>query len=1645
MRINFKWVFALAFLVAGVAEAETYNLPNNPKSSWGCIPLNGSTVTCNNFNLNNADQVTVTGNITLRVNGSASVQNAKINVGGGANNLTIDITGNLTSDTGVKIEANIIASAGKVTLGYNGTLIGNITANSATFGGENSITGSVSVSTSVSTTGSNVAISGGIEADNIALGNGSSVGGPINAIDLTTGSNVLLSNITAATVTLGSNNTVNGQINATNKVTTGSNTQLIGNINTPSVTLGSANTVNGNLDAVNITVSPSNSVVNGNLNASNNINLGSGTHISGNISAGGHITTTSPVTLAGDISAGGDFNLASGSTVLGNIDADNITMAPSSSTVTGELSAVNKVILGSGNTVVGDVYGKTITLESSTGRIEGNATATEIVTINWHGVITGNVTAPHIENNGGTIIGDIFCDTRNGLIRECNTDSGGNSGDNTGGLASCTGFNEMIGSGVIGGTNGNPNFSYGSGSTINGLPITGSGGNSPTPNGQVAVVPTNFPSLDPEIFPSNSNFGGPGQKNIQGIPPGSYGTIRTTENGSTSTSGGGTYYINKLSLEEKSSITLGSGDYFIKAVELKEKSEIIIVPGAKVRILIAPDGEFEVDEKVEINKYGEVSGLAIYLYADAEFAMEEKGYFKGLIYSPFTDTEIEFDEESTVEGAIISAGKVELEDKVSVIFTEDTLLGASEAAGCEANLNDNFGQLSSCSDFEDLSINGILGNSGFTYRLPLPLLGSRSKINRHNITGSNGNSPNPNSGSVHSVPVTFPTFAPAGFPHDKMGTGHILNQSNITPGSYGTIATGSLVGIAPPFTSTTGGGTYYIENLNLRGSILVPPRVDLGPGDYFISNINVDDNASINIVGNGLVRIFIGTKFDADNRVDINKYGDVKNLAIYLYDNTKFDIGRSFTTNVGGSSIKGLIYSPYENTEVQFGRRTDIEGAVLTAGTIDLHHSSNITFTNDTHQEVLEAMSCDASSTEPVVDHYRILNPPSQVSCMAAPVTIQACANASCTALYPGVVTTNISSSNPAAHWNGTTANTAGITFSNGEATVGLSLVAGGQTTLSLNNFFPTAINNNFIQCNGSGGNIAPNCNIEFKTAGLMITNVDGSQPINSPFAGSDFELAIRAVETDLATGACLARVSGNRPVQLAVECTNPTSCVSGQTFEVNEQSIFANNAPISLNFDENDPEHKAVFTANYSDVGQLQLHASLDLPSAPTVDPNVTDPATTLTGSGSFVVRPHKLIVQGLDDNDNPWIATADSYKAAGEPFKVAIQSLNANGVITPNFGQETTPTGGTVAFHTVQFPAGGFGLASHLEINSPFTNIDAPLGALISSGAIWNEAGTVNLTAALNNNSYLGAGDAFERPASPVGRFYPHHFVVASSLVSNSCEADSFSYLGQPKIGINFTLHALNAGGSLVKNYGHENYAGVAAIGAAAIDTANNLPAGRLIADVSATWVDGIYDVTLSDAEVTRRADNEPDGPFENVEVHIEITNAEDSRAFLNGVDEALSGELHLKYGRMVLENIYGPEDVQLNVQLNTEYWNGERFVPHSLDNCTPFEHDTHDNTVGLSVVADPDLLNPTAADSAGLIIKGAVATGSLYWLPPSGTNQRGEFEFEFEYNAPEWLRFDWGRTGAVGSNENPQATGGFGQYRGNDRVIFSLERNL
>lgn len=1568
MRISFKWILASLFLFAGTVKAATYNLPAVLNPSWGCS-LNGTSVICDSFNLNNNDVVTVTGNIELKVNGNANLSNASINIAG-ANNLNISVNGNIDSSTGVKINANVTAT-GNVKLGYQGALLGNVTAGSVVFGGESSIDGSVIAMNTVNTTGNNVAISGGIEADSITLGKGSSIGGPINTVNLTTNSDVALSDdINADTVVLGARTAVTGAIAASSSITTGSGTNITGDISSPLVTIGDKNTINGNLDVGDITVESTKSVINGNIVATNN------------------------------------------------------------------------VVLGDKSSVIGVVVGNNITLSSAGTKIDGDAIAVDTITIGWDGNISGDATASHINNASGnsdnTVQGDIFCSTNSGFAnRECTTPTPPPANDY--GLASCTGFSDMLtqSGGIIGGSSSSPNFSYKSGSTVNGKDISGVNGNSPTPSGVVDDVATNFPAIIPLTYPANSNFGSGTTSNQGGMLAGSYGTIKVGENKSSSTAGGGLYHIKKLVMDEKSSITLGSGDYFIKEVKLEEKSEIIIAPGAHVRLFL--QGEFETDEKVEINKHGNVDQLTIFIYGtddDGEFELGEKSYFKGLIYSPNPETEIEIDEKSTIEGAIINAGEVEFDEKVTVISDGGRLDAISNAVGCSSQPTEEF---LSCPEFSALSEFGIVGNTSFNY-------GFSSIINNQPIIGSSGNSPTP-TGVVSNVtvPEPFPAFAPPAFPYSQLGTSILTNATNVAPGSYGLLQTSWWPNRS---ISTSGGGTYYINTLKIRG---INSGITLGAGDYFIDTIDMDMDSYINIAPGAKVRIFIGNKLDSTNRISINENGNVEDLAVFLYDNTSFAMGyRAF--GIGSSVFKGLLYSPFENTTINIGKPNwnalgwpnYVEGAILSAGDVTFGVRTNVTYSEQTKQSVLDAVGCSALPPEPEVHHYRIVLPQQElVSCYAAPVTVKACANADCSSVYANTVEGMLNSTEDNSVWNGASSKAAPFTFATGESTYGLSFVPGGSTTVSLNNLVPVA--SNATQCVDTSGNDISSCDILFKAAGLLV-----SAP--SPTAGNDTTITVRAFETDPNTGVCIARVTGTHDIRLGMECSNPNSCSSGQSFTANGLALnmfndtdsgnddefvdtFANSS-ISLTFDSTGT---ATFSANYTDVGQIRIHAALDLDEEPNAgEPGIDDPEVTLSGTGSYVVRPHTLIVQGLDDDGNPVAATTDvgpGYIAAGEPFNVAIQSLNVNGDVTPNFGNESTPAQGTVAYHSDAFPTNGYGEPSYLDVEDLNTtpDQDSP-GRLIGEGAIWNEAGTVNLTAALKGGKYLGVNDTADKPPSPIGRFYPHHFKVVSSTVTNSCDAGSFSYLGQDNIGIYFTLHALNAGGDLVQNYGHENYTGVAAIGAAAVDTTNGLPIDRLIADVSATWVDGVYDVALADAEVTRRVDNAPDGPFDDTHIQLIISDAEGDKKFASGdATEDLPGTLNLRYGRMVLENISGPEDEDLDIVMRTEYWNGSYFVQNNDDSCTAVFANQLNITTATNIVTTPDQV-PSPS-----LVAGELTPGYLYWQAPTAGDIPGEFDFE--YQAPEWLQFDWGS----GSNENPTATAGFGVYRGNDRIIFSLERNF
>src|SRR5690554_2577214 len=191
MTNKLKWLIPFTMLFSVATQAATYTLPNGTMPS-GCTKQ-ARVVTCSNLNLADNDVINISGGalVTLNINGTAQFQNAEVNVNGGPNKLAINVTGNVQSNTDVKIEANITAT-GSVSIGHNGSLKGDISANSASLGGATTITGNIYVNSTL-TSGSSAAVTGELVADNISLGSSTAIGGQINAISLTTGSNVTIS------------------------------------------------------------------------------------------------------------------------------------------------------------------------------------------------------------------------------------------------------------------------------------------------------------------------------------------------------------------------------------------------------------------------------------------------------------------------------------------------------------------------------------------------------------------------------------------------------------------------------------------------------------------------------------------------------------------------------------------------------------------------------------------------------------------------------------------------------------------------------------------------------------------------------------------------------------------------------------------------------------------------------------------------------------------------------------------------------------------------------------------------------------------------------------------------------------------------------------------------------------------------------------------------------------------------------------------------------------------------------------------------------------------------------------------------------------------------------------------------------------
>lgn len=483
----------------------------------------------------------------------------------------------------------------------------------------------------------------------------------------------------------------------------------------------------------------------------------------------------------------------------------------------------------------------------------------------------------------------------------------------------------------------------------------------------------------------------------------------------------------------------------------------------------------------------------------------------------------------------------------------------------------------------------------------------------------------------------------------------------------------------------------------------------------------------------------------------------------------------------------------------------------------------------------------------------------------------------------------------------------------------------------------------------------------------------------------------------------------------------------------------------------------------------------------------------------------------------------SGDDVNQDGVPDIGADLSGNA---VTANYGQENAGAGaGGVVLLSVSsanpgVPGGVNGsIVSGKEIFDGFAN-----GSRTQAIAI-DEVGIFDLEAVLVESSETRTlidyfndvnGGGVAGGVVDVGRIYPNNFALISSSFmprvnqAMVCSAASpFTYMGED-YGLNMVVEAKNAQGDTTVNY-RDDFANLTSFAdldiRAIVDEVANPDtdlgaSGRLInSDIAApVWVAGSATIS-GDMNISRPAGGVPEAPITGVQIAfapIDDNNDEGlgvgpgDDVLLDVVDVDLDdgitepgtnafrliGTHEFRYGRLLVDNAYGPETEPLGIPLRLEYYNSDsNFVINTEDSCTALVYDL--GVPALTFI--PTSYEAPLEDGDSVIEEGAgsdvtvtVFQGQTNRLADGDNDDENDPDRPFIISAPllehtgrvmvefdlsdllgvslptrlDFLRYDWrGDPGEVDDydeipdeeyTDNPRGVVEFGSYRGHDRVI-------
>ncbi|MEX0618748.1 MAG: DUF11 domain-containing protein [Pseudohongiellaceae bacterium] len=552
----------------------------------------------------------------------------------------------------------------------------------------------------------------------------------------------------------------------------------------------------------------------------------------------------------------------------------------------------------------------------------------------------------------------------------------------------------------------------------------------------------------------------------------------------------------------------------------------------------------------------------------------------------------------------------------------------------------------------------------------------------------------------------------------------------------------------------------------------------------------------------------------------------------------------------------------------------------------------------------------------------------------------------------------------------------------------------------------------------------------------------------------------------------------------------------------------------------------------NYADVGQMQLHAEYEIPLND--DPLGTLSGNYLRGSSNaFIVRPFGFDIDFSGDRSLNGIggdsyaddADDSSFWTAGLAFDTTVSAIAweplddmdndgipdvganlSDNAVTPNYGNESTATDYDVliSLDSIVAPADGVG------------DLGDNLFPLFSNGSqtkslVFSEVGIIDLTAELVDSAdgmtpagFMGTGVGLYGNVRNVGRFVPSWFdITGASIVSRPladmralCIApSSFTYVGE-EFGLSATVTAKNENGDTTRNYvngfakldsdelGLVQFYAIDEIAGPDDDFSSRLSLPNAGDNPDVTWnldpgSDGGQGMLTGNLVFGRQADGSEDGPFENLRIALNTTD-DDGVGFeldldtddVGGEDVAVIASEEFRYGRLLIDNSFGPETEPLDLMFQIQFWDGGNFLVNTDDGCTTLFQEVDSPPGALDFVAGSYLDNLGAGETtlevdaindveislfegrnAALADEPNLGDDRPFVTSAPGLGNDGSVLIEFDLENASlpfslgFLSYDW-RTDSDGPldpdvedgnyDDNPRSQVRFGSYRGHDRII-------